>query len=1355
MRRFLLKFTGVLAGLYLFVELLLLAGFGFLRINFPSMLEDLRHSGISLRVAQTDFSLTGRGFLVGLEGVRYGITEVDGVELSVDSLTLELDLVRSLSSLSISLRQLDIGYLNATVSLPHLPQRDTDWEQVLRDIDRYAEFVGAGDARFSGGELVLVGWSPHESDRLPIRLEPFQWYRQDDEVRGLTVRGEIGESPVEVILHSNAEQRNLVFSAKALDLRRLSLLAPASAGVEIAREHLSLINLSTIFKWDKGINLQNDLLGALPQSSELKIGSPYRQELGQEDWTFWIQRISDGWQMGSREAILKLPRSLARQNLEEELPSVLLPATYLYAGPKFEDLNLGIQKIDLNEWVTFALGLADLPQAVRDELQQLHIRGTLENITVSAPRFPQFNVSARVVDGSTVPIYGSIPGLKGISGVFNLRESGLVFYGDTPKFVLDLAGIFPAPWEILDMRAKLTVGWANDSLDIGISETSGQFAGGESELLLLVQLPFTETRPQKLEVQARINGAQLQDAWQYTPILPETRAISEYLRTALLAGRSEELDLAVWANLTKPNALNIHMEGTGEGIRFRYADDWPALEQGRGTVRVIESRVQVSNGAGYMKDLRIVEGAQVNVAPGAVAGATDIHLFGEFASDVEVALNFLRATPLAELIGAPLEAAVGQGPARGYVDGARIVLLPTPQEGSESPEEELAEFVGEIAVDFHGANLAWPQWGLEFESTLGRIIYDSDGPLRSENLRASLFGYPTRVRLGGIGSPGDPGSKGIFYLDGYLDGDGLSFWLEQWAGFVEGSAPYSARFEVAMDDQQVPGLLVVETDLIGMDLNLPIPVGKHSDESALTRINMELNFVEDDPSPHLISVNQKEWCADLGVTEKAMGGNVMFHGSKGAKCAPGQTDWQLGTVNLLGHTAYLNADQVLEMSLKVDELATQSEEEYSTIGLVDIRADRVSWSNLSFANMHMMGEGDAQVLNLNLESEDVAGRLAIYYDDAIPMEVDLDRLNLPRIGEDASIEQDFDPNSVGLFRFNVKDLRYRDISVGGFGVSGKPLETGYGAEFLVERFEPPEGGDVQLRYGAGGSYRPMSLVWMKDPKLNTEVTLFRGGGSLVGLDWLLRELGDQVTASGLEFLFDIGWLGGPPDMDLQTAFGSIDVSLLSVNFDLEEVESIDVLQFANSLIKLLNLDFSTGVFSRVDSKITLNAGEIDLLEFIGHGGAEIDLYGGIKLDPDTGDADLDLRGSLIVDLNSLVNAGFLLTTGNPAALAIGPVLDLLLGPIFGVQIGEILSYDLHIAGPLEDLTMDASIRDVQSSASNLRVTDISRFYECPLEEDLDTQQDSGTAEEDSEARHIRDRCYDNSTGDSGIDLDAL
>jgi uncharacterized protein (TIGR02099 family) len=506
--------------------------------------------------------------------------------------------------------------------------------------------------------------------------------------------------------------------------------------------------------------------------------------------------------------------------------------------------------------------------------------------------------------------------------------------------------------------------------------------------------------------------------------------LSRWLTRAVSAGRLHSFTASLDGAPRSDHELArmLRMQARFEQVDVSYVAGWPALSALNGRLELAQGRLNLEISAGE------VSGARIDTASGSIADITVdqpvLELLGHVSGRTEHGAAFLAHTPLAPRFAGLLEQLDAKGQAALDLD-LRIGL------GSGDTGVR-----GVIALQDNTVRV--PILRSALSKVSGDIAFDASG-LGTGTLRAVYLDRPISARMDGTGTQRQ---RTRLSIEGATDPQGLLRHLYD-VGAVDrqdtAALPLLSRlagqahWQVLLDiphrqriAQEGIGL-TVRSDLSGMALDLPAPMGKRAGQARLLSVQTRLAI--DGPRTFTVAYGD-DARALLQTMPLDGGGHALRRGALRFGAAPAQLP-DSEELSVGGEVALLSVDDWVALIAEVAAGTRAGQPQpLAGVGTVDIRAQRLVAMGAGFDDVHLGARRDAAgSWRVRVRGADLDGEIAIPVPVAsAPIEADFEHLFVkpasaapaPRRAATAKLT----PRDLPPARLVVKHLRYGDIDLG-------------------------------------------------------------------------------------------------------------------------------------------------------------------------------------------------------------------------------------------------------------------------------------------------------------------------------------
>lgn len=606
------------------------------------------------------------------------------------------------------------------------------------------------------------------------------------------------------------------------------------------------------------------------------------------------------------------------------------------------------------------------------------------------------------------------------------------------------------------------------------------------------------------------------------------------------------------------------------------------------------------------------------------------------------ALRFARVTPTREAL--PFLA--DEWNAAGQVEFRADLTVPLRGQEPRPGDIRLDMRLGDAAVDL--ADL-----GLRFEGLQGRVTFASPHTLATPDgaLRGTLFGAPAQVAF-----TADDNVVRVRTTGTATTADALGLLNAGNLDLIAGKTPFDATLAVFPNTARAPEL-TIESDLKGIAVTLPAPLGKAADEAQPARVVM--HFLDD----HIAtSVSYGEADSWLHVRD----GEVVA-GAAGIGAPIPMVDAAHRRVVIAGELENLDAHTVAALMA-----APAAEGPGFAWELREFRVGELALESARLHDVVLNGYADAGDLRFDVLGQEVEGVAAKTAD--APWQLRFNVLRLPEVQGDG---HRLSPEVID--RLVDADVAIDDVRIG---------EVGYGKwRFSLRR----QADGVLLTGIEAADVRGLEIVgsapafWSKAGE-----TSFAGTVSTADVHAALDAWGfaPSVQAERFEAAGELRWPGSPFDFALAHVSGNAALRLDNGRFLAVEPGGGRIMSLINfsEILRRMRLDFSDvfgrgSDFDRVRAELAADDGLAHFTQPARITGSAASFRIGGTVDLDTGALDNEMIVTVSLLHRNLPWYAAFLAFSNPASAA-----GVLLGSqvLFKDQIKQFSSGKYTIGGTYED-----------------------------------------------------------------------
>ncbi|WP_160317355.1 YhdP family protein [Pseudoalteromonas sp. R3] len=767
---------------------------------------------------------------------------------------------------------------------------------------------------------------------------------------------------------------------------------------------------------------------------------------------------------------------------------------------------------------------------------------------------------------------GGIPGFSGLNAELTLMPDRGVVTISAQNQTLQVEEQFIAP---------ITVNELNGDIHFYLDEAqqwhvlSDNLWLSNDDLSVALEMHLRLLEEPELDLYADVFGGDASIAGRYFPLQLMNENLVDYLNNGIQGGRLRHTQVLLSGPLNqfpyRDHQGRFEVLARIDKAKFAFAPDWAALHDGDVTLHFADERMDITVNRGTLLNQELSTGVVVSLADLEQTDLLTVNI--AHTTEASTLAAFFSATPIADPLADILQVAQVQGNVTGNVD----LLI------------DLASLDVNVlgSVEFNDNTLYLQQPGMALDKLSGTLNFIDDN-IELDNTRALWRGMPLLFSLSGQGDS----SRYRLAIETRLNADsGKLMPLTQGLmdGFVDGQALLAGRVMLDFTEQGFSYEANFTSDLQGVTVDLPMPVGKLANE----RMQLQAQVRGDDIS-NLISVALGEQLYFDGILDNNSGqierAQLVLANVNSALSKPG--------FNITITQPQLTLAPWLPF---IERIIAQVEQTSAEPGILpafgELRAQiaQLNAVELAVSDFELSLTPDTQGLQARLNGKELRAQVQIPNNNsAQPIQIQADYLRLNPIAreenavmaEDTPKEGDTeDPHqwlaSIPAIEFNCDDCKITQYQLD----KVKLVLAGNGEELLINQLSVDKGD--HLLTGSGG--------W-RDGR-----TYFNGTLTSDDFGQLMEEfdITSSVQDSSADIEFALNWAEPPYEFDVASLEGEVKWQLGEGH--LAEISDHGARVFSllslDSLVRKLKLDFrdvfAKGFFyNRIDGTFQLSKGVV-------------------------------------------------------------------------------------------------------------------------------------------------------------------
>lgn len=975
--------------------------------------------------------------------------------------------------------------------------------------------------------------------------------------------------------------------------------------------------------WEKGQfqTLQSTLqLYALQLLSDQNKNSPYM-----------VNRLSGniGWKRQGQNQII------AGDEILIDLPGHLWPVTGFYlslglnqAG-EFIPQKASVGYVDLSDLQAFLLtAKMQLPISINAFLSQTKLLGGVQQASVSFNEnwkdWQHMQLSA-TVNRAGMTAYHSLPGVQNISGELTWTgEKGSVKL-NTSRAIVDYPTVFADPLYVDQITGEIGIERnAEESWILRLSDMQLLNSDIAANLEGVITLP--KQGSPLTDLSANFTVQQAGNVSRYLPLKSFDADLSDWIKQAFLAGEVQAGNAILRGRLADFPFNHgdgiFKITGNVRNVDFRFAPDWPILENISGDIAFIGKRMEVN--VNHAETLGVTTQGAKGVIEDVGGDETPVVLqvtTQDFTTDFQHGLQYVHQSPLEKNLGKMFKDVEMQGP----INLSLALTVPL-----KNPDDTKVK--GELAMTDAKMNLV--PWHLSLDQLNGRLAF-TESSTDAIGIKAMLFNKPFAFNLVTMKN-----AKNVSVIQARFNNalsiDDLQQWLNlPYKDKVSGTTTVMGTIDFSLND---PLAIALKSNLAGVTIHLADPFAKQANEAR--DFSAEIRVENDQPLKlkmqygallnTAILLNRKLENYQVQAADVRFGTGVPEWPKEPGLFISGQFD-KLDWSTLQSYSASSGSGVSTSLPIKG----------------VDVRANSIALETLSLSDVHVQAKPQQKKWDITINSNEVDGRLVLpmplSHQSTITADLDKVYLHVAK-SQNAKPSTLLNVKTLPAIVLNAKDVTVNDMPLGKITFKSSTSRNGLNIQDLRVQSsridlratgEWTQTGDTYRTHLQGGATSPRVSDLLTSLGVNAANFVASNGSSNFNLDWADAPYMPSIsTMSGRASLV----LGEGRIVDIGKENGAkMDLGRMLSIFSLQTIPRRLALDFSDVFQKGYSFDSVRGDF-------TFKQGDLytSNLRFEGPV-AKIDIDGRIGLK----EKDYNFILSVTAHVTSSIPVAATLLTGNP------------------------------------------------------------------------------------------------------------
>lgn len=543
-----------------------------------------------------------------------------------------------------------------------------------------------------------------------------------------------------------------------------------------------------------------------------------------------LDSAKNQWQLDVRHFLLETADTI--NGVNKKWPAAVFSiAGSLAKEASLPKIGVFVEQLDLHEASSLLQFFAPLSNEQSKWLAQAQATGILKNLSLFAdPDNKAFAVNGKFANINIAP-FSKVPGIDNVTGQITGNEkAGTVHLAiKDARFVSP--NLFREPLIISKLEGALD--WRQTAEEWILSSQMLALDSLEfkSKNRLLLKLPKTGGQT-FMDLQNSFVIEDVSKAKHYLPTGIMDTKVVDWLDHAFISGYIPKGRLLVYGNL----ADFPFTDGTGifevlfdvTQLELAYHPEWPHLTEVGAEVLFLQNDLSCTVHQGQSNKIKI---NHAEAAIPTLNHSKHLLIKGEVEGEIAQAFDFLQQTPLDSLMSPVINTVIPQGNTKVALD----LTLPLVKGGVTKVDG---------SANLSHAELNVETLDLAISQINGQLKFNEQG-VYSDTIHAAALGHPIKIDIKNSDNQTTVNVSGRAGINDLQE----QFKMPGWS-LAEGSLdyqlqlrlPYSGTF--ASPIHQGAGIspeLVVRSNLIGVNLNLPAPLAKTKEQQKALSVIFSLN----------------------------------------------------------------------------------------------------------------------------------------------------------------------------------------------------------------------------------------------------------------------------------------------------------------------------------------------------------------------------------------------------------------------------------------------------------------------------------------------------------------------------------
>ncbi len=603
-----------------------------------------------------------------------------------------------------------------------------------------------------------------------------------------------------------------------------------------------------------------------------------------------------------------------------------------------------------------------------------------------------------------------------------------------------------------------------------------------------------------LKLMSKFSDGKIKSTHKYLPVSLMKEKLISWLDNSLIEGKINEGFLLINGPLhhfpfKKLNNGSFEVNVKVEDAALNYRKDWPILTNVDANIFFAQNSMEIDLIEGKIKDNKI---HSLKAKIPSLYPTFPLEIEGSIKGPLEKQLDLLKNGVLGQRFGNIANTFDVKGDSSLFLD-FKIPL----------------SLIGKPHLDgilqFNGSRVSLPDWDISIEKVAGKLMIGLNS-IETENIEGIFLGSPLTISI-------YPKSEKFTSIKSKFSLSSASIekkYPEISGNFLKGRGNFNFSLDIpnAKTDPRKPAFAEISSNLVGLKINLPHPLGKTKTQTRIFKIRLP------------IGGNKKK--TEINYDNKL---NIFF--SRNLKNIEARYQSNTKKISKAGYNLLANLDFIDMNSWQNIFKKFKKNNAYDKNWSINIKSKKMVINKFTLNDTNLEINKNKNLLSGNINSEEIEGIFNYRVKDNLI--INLKKLYLYYDAEKKYIQQtkkelnSVDPLLFPKTTFMCKDLKINQADFGKAKVILIPKKTGLDISELTLN-----GSDVNIE-GTG------SWFWDK----GNQKTKFVGSLKTQKLGDLLKKIGypRHMHKASAKLSFNLLWPGNPTQGSKNTLKGNLNLNI--------------------------------------------------------------------------------------------------------------------------------------------------------------------------------------------------------------------